>query len=65
MSVFAGTNRARKYWYDLKKKIIEEEGYTELSEKIGQLKFESSDGKRYKSVANTWDHCRLGIRCSH
>src|SRR5689334_12260327 len=51
MSVFAGTNRARKYWYDLRKKIIEEEGYSELSEKIGQLKFESSDGKRYKSDA--------------
>jgi hypothetical protein len=46
MAVFAGTDRARKYWYDLKKKIIEEEGYIELSEKIGQLKFEAPDGKR-------------------
>lgn len=51
MSVFAGTKRARKYWYDLKEKIIGEEGYSELSAKIGQLKFESSDGKRYKSDA--------------
>ena len=40
MSIFAGTNRARKYWSDLKKKIVEGEGYIELSEKIGQLKFE-------------------------
>ncbi len=51
MSFLVGTTRARKYWNDLKKKIIEEEGYRELSEKIGQLKFESSDGKRYRSDA--------------
>jgi DNA-damage-inducible protein D len=53
MSVFAGTNRARKYWYDLKKKIVEEEGYGELSEKIGQLKLEAPDGKqRLTDIAN-------------
>jgi prophage antirepressor-like protein len=38
ISVFSGTDRARKYWSDLKKKIQVEEGYSELSEKIGQLK---------------------------
>jgi prophage antirepressor-like protein len=42
MSVFASTKRARKYWSDLKKKIIEDEGYIELSEKIGQLKLAAS-----------------------
>src|SRR5215472_5173871 len=31
--------------------IVEEEGYIELSDFFGQLKFESSDGKRYKSDA--------------
>jgi len=51
MAFIVGSNRARKYWYDLKKRIIEEEGYSQLSEKIGQLRFESSDGKRYKSDA--------------
>jgi DNA-damage-inducible protein D len=51
MAVFAGTTRARKYWSDLKKRIIEVEGYTELSVRIGQLKFEAADGKRYKSDA--------------
>ncbi|HTI14198.1 MAG TPA: BRO family protein [Dictyobacter sp.] len=51
VAVFSGTSRARKYWYDLKKKIIEEEGYHELSEKIGQLKFAATDGKSYKTDA--------------
>ncbi len=39
------TDRARKYWSDLKVKLAEE-GF-ELSEKIGQLKLMSSDGKFY------------------
>ncbi len=38
--------RPRKYWSDLKKKL-NEEGHNELSEKIGQLKLKSSDGKYY------------------
>lgn len=40
-----GTDRPRKYWADLKKKL-KTEG-SELSEKIGQLKLPSSDGKFY------------------
>lgn len=45
--------RPRKYWNDLKKKI-KEEGYIQLSEKIGQLKLISYDGKFYKTdCANT------------
>ena len=39
------TARARKYWSDLKVKLTEE-GF-ELSEKIGQLKLISADGKFY------------------
>ena len=42
----SGSTRPRKYWSDLKKKLVEE-GHTELSEKIGQLKLKSSDGKYY------------------
>ena len=38
--------RPRKYWSDIKKRLIEE-GHNELSEKIGQLKLKSSDGKYY------------------
>jgi DNA-damage-inducible protein D len=37
--------RPRKYWSDLKTKLKKEGA--ELSEKIGQLKMESSDGKNY------------------
>ena len=33
------TDRSRKYWADLKNKLIEE-GYSELSDKIGHLKWE-------------------------
>jgi prophage antirepressor-like protein len=32
--------RPRKYWNDLKKKLIKE-GYSEVSEKIGQLKLQA------------------------
>jgi hypothetical protein len=46
IEVLTGTQRPRKYWNDLKKKIMKE-GYNELSDKIGQLKLISSDGKYY------------------
>lgn len=43
----AETDRPTKYWSDLKKKL-ESEGFTELSEKIGQLKLTSKkDWKKY------------------
>ena len=42
------SDRPRKYWSDLKKKLAQE-GYSQLSEKIGQLKLQSSDGKYYET----------------
>lgn len=39
------TDRPRKYWSDLKRKLLAEG--SELSEKIGQLKMKSADGKMY------------------
>src|SRR3989339_1466992 len=45
IGVLTQTDRARKYWSDLKVKLTEE-GF-ELSEKIGQLKLISADGKFY------------------
>ncbi len=42
------SERPRKYWADLKKKLIQE-GYAQLSEKIGQLKLPSADGKYYET----------------
>ena len=58
IEVLVENNRPRKYWSDLKKKL-EKEG-SELSEKIGQLKLQSSDGKFYKSdVADSQQLLRL------
>jgi DNA-damage-inducible protein D len=53
IEVLIGGDRPRKYWNDLKKKLFQE-GYDQLSEKIGQLKMPSSDGKFYATdCANT------------
>ena len=46
VEVLVGGDRPRKYWNDLKKKLLQE-GYDQLSEKIGQLKMPSADGKFY------------------
>jgi len=43
VGVLSESERPRKYWSDLKKKL-EEEG-SEVSEKIGQLKLKATDGK--------------------
>lgn len=40
-----GTDRARKYWSDLKKKLTAE-GFNETSEKIGQFKLPTSGQSR-------------------
>jgi len=40
------TERPRKYWSDLKKKLIQE-GYVQLSEKIGQLKLRAMGRNTY------------------
>ncbi len=58
IEVLTGSDRPRKYWNDLKSKL-KKEG-SELSEKIGQLKMKSSDGKYYKTdVADTGQILRL------
>ena len=44
IAIITDNDRPRKYWSDLKVKLIKE-GYTEVSEKIGQLKMEAPDGK--------------------
>ena len=43
VAVISGSSRPRKYWSDLKKRLIEEGN--EVSEKIGQLKLKAPDGK--------------------
>ena len=42
IEVLVGGDRPRKYWNNLKKKLIVE-GYSEVSENIGQLKLKAPD----------------------
>ena len=58
IEVLTDSERPRKYWGDLKKKL-KTEG-SQLSEEIGQLKLPASDGKLYKTdVATTQQLFRL------
>lgn len=58
VSVLTGTDRPRKYWSDLEKKL-KLEG-SQLSEKIGQFKMKAEDGKmRSTDVADTEQLFRL------
>jgi hypothetical protein len=58
IEVLTGSDRPRKYWGDLKAKL-QKEG-SQLSEKIGQLKMQSADGKFYQTdVATTEQLFRL------
>ncbi len=58
VEILTDTDRPRKYWNDLKKKL-QIEG-SELSEKIGQLKMRATDGKmRMTDVADTEQLFRL------
>ena len=58
IEVLADSDRPRKYWNDLKKKLAIEG--SELSDKIGQLKMRAADGKmRMTDVADTEHLFRL------
>ncbi len=58
IGVLTTSDRARKYWSDLKSKL-KQEG-SELSEKIGQLKMKADDGKlRLTDIADTEQLFRL------
>jgi len=58
ITVLVQNTRPRKYWNDLKKKLLEEG--SKLSEKIGQLKMIAQDGKMRKTdVADTKTLLRL------
>ena len=54
VGVLSGSNIARRYWSDLKRKLAQEAGSDQLYEKIVQLKLTSPDGKqRDTDCANT------------
>ena len=58
IQVLTDSDRPRKYWGDLKRRLVKEG--SELSAKIGQLKLQASDGKRYLTdVADTEQVLRL------
>jgi hypothetical protein len=58
IQVLIENDRPRKYWSDLKSKLIKEG--SEVSEKIGQLKLQAEDGKmRQTDVADTEQLFRL------
>lgn len=51
--VLTGSSIPKRYWSDLKRKLAKE-GYSELYDKIVQLKFAAADGKNYATdCANT------------
>ncbi|KKC27275.1 hypothetical protein WP12_04110 [Sphingomonas sp. SRS2] len=53
VTALTGSERGRKYWGDLKAKMIEKEGFSELSDEIGQLPMPGADGKMYKTDVAT------------
>lgn len=58
IEVLTNSDRPRKYWSDLKSKLIKEG--SEMSDKIGQLKMQAPDGKmRLTDVADTEQLFRL------
>jgi prophage antirepressor-like protein len=54
VEVLTGSPNPRRYWSNLKIQLSKKEGFNELYSKTVQLKFESSDGKKYRTdAANT------------
>ncbi len=59
VEALSDSNNPRRYWSDLKRKLLSE-GFSELYEKIVQLKLVSSDGKKYLTdCANTQSLLRI------
>jgi len=54
IEALTGSANPRRYWSDLKRKLIEDEGFSQLYDKIVQLKLIANDGKmRETETANT------------
>jgi len=54
IAILTWSTQPSRYWTELKQKMFEHEWYSEFFGKVEQLKFTSSDGKKYKSDgANT------------
>ncbi|MCW5590329.1 MAG: Bro-N domain-containing protein [Legionellales bacterium] len=54
VSVLSESSNPRRYWSDIKRQLVSKEGFSELYEKIVQLKMPAPDGKlRETDCANT------------
>jgi prophage antirepressor-like protein len=54
IEVLTESSNARRYWTDMKRRLAEKEGFSEVYANCVQLKLESSDGKvRETDCANT------------
>ncbi|HEX6800031.1 MAG TPA: Bro-N domain-containing protein [Ktedonobacterales bacterium] len=51
IALLTDSPRSRKYWNDLKTRLEQDEGFVELSAKIGQLKMRAADGKQRQTDA--------------
>lgn len=51
VGALTGSSNPRRYWSDLKAKLLKDEGYIELYDEIVQLKMDASDGKRRETDA--------------
>jgi len=51
VAVLTDARIPRNYWSDLKRRLMQDEGYDELHAKIVQLKMRSADGKAYATDA--------------
>jgi len=49
VGILTQTSSPRRYWSDLKRQLHEKEGFSQLYEKIVQLKLPSPDGKTYQT----------------
>lgn len=49
IAILTDSKNPRRYWSDLKSKLSDNEGFSQLYEKIVQLKIKSTDGKKYNT----------------
>ena len=63
IDVLTGTERPRKYWNDLKNKLIKE-GYSEVSENIGQLKVTATNEWKNRGVKESPEYAILTAEIS-
>lgn len=49
VEVLTNSQNARRYWSDMKRQLIEKEGFNKLYEKIVQLKMMAVDGKKHRN----------------